>query len=228
MKIAILVSDHIQTMLIADSLAGESHECHTFTTSDEFVKKFRSDPLDILVLSLDIGEEKVNAVQEIRRQLPSVIPILCIAGSLDEDKIVASLDAGADDYLIRPIRRRALATRVAVLLGRAYPSQSVGEEIRFDQFLFKTRSGRLTRADNPVEVTKKEFDLALLLFRNLGNPISRATIAEAVWAGETIDLSRTIDTHISRVRHKLDLIAERGYRLSTVYGYGYRLDEVKA
>jgi DNA-binding response OmpR family regulator len=79
----------------------------------------------------------------------------------------------------------------------------------------------------PVDVTRKEFDLALLFLRNLGRPLSRTLIVETVWAGHPLQTSRTMDTHVSRVRNKLGLIPEQGYRLSPVYGYGYRLDEIK-
>jgi DNA-binding response OmpR family regulator len=80
----------------------------------------------------------------------------------------------------------------------------------------------------PIELTQKEFDLALLFFRHLGRPLSRAFIHESVWSREVELISRTMDTHVSRVRNKLQLRPENGYRLAPVYSYGYRLEQVGA
>jgi len=77
-----------------------------------------------------------------------------------------------------------------------------------------------------LDVTHKEFALALLFFRNMGRPLSRAYIHEAVWQRDTALPSRTMDTHVSRVRNKLQLKPEHGYRLVPVYSYGYRLEKL--
>ena len=100
--------------------------------------------------------------------------------------------------------------------------QTASEHLQFGAYKFETRAGRITINDEPVEMTQKEFDLALLLFRNLGRPLSRAYILEAVWSRDVDIPSRTMDTHISRVRSKLELRPENGYRLAPVYSYGYR------
>ena len=78
----------------------------------------------------------------------------------------------------------------------------------------------------PIDVTHKEFDLALLFFRNIGRPLSRAYILEAVWCATMAVPSRTMDTHVSRVRNKLQLRPENGFRLVPVYSYGYRLEQM--
>lgn len=224
MKIAILDQDIVQAKSVCEILGQRLHECHAFTTREEFSKRFRQVPYDLLVLSLKSAEREADMVATLRKDM--ALPILCIAGPHDEDTLVSCLSAGANDYLIRPIRRIDLLTRIAVLLRQSYPSQMSGEEFVFGPYSFETGRARVTLAGKPLDMTKKEFDLALFLFRNLGRPLSRATILESVWKSDASDLSRTLDTHMSRVRNKLDLTPERGFRLSPVYGYGYRLDEL--
>jgi DNA-binding response OmpR family regulator len=193
----------------------------------ELLQRFGPDPYDVLVLNVQHPEDETNLVQVMRKQVPAAVPILCITGSANEDEIVASLDAGANDYMLRPIRRRDLVTRVLVLLRRAYPSQADGEQLHFGSYVFEPRRGRLTIMGKPVDVTRKEIDLALLFFRNVGRPLSRTLIVETVWGGNPPEMSRTMDTHVSRIRHKLGLIPRHGFRLAPVYGFGYRLDQVK-
>lgn len=227
MKIAVLDPDIVQAKLICEILNGRADLCHAFTASREFLKQFRLKPYDILVLNLEYTEKELNVVQEIRKEIPAAVPILCLTGPHNEEKLIASLVAGANDYLVRPLRRGDFLTRISVLVRQAYPTQITGEQLTFGAYLFETGRDRLTIAGKLIDVTKKEFELALLFFHNLGRPLSRATIMESVWKGETLGLSRTVDTHISRIRNKLGLIPECGYRLSPVYGFGYRLDELQ-
>ena len=170
--------------------------------------------------------EGADVLRWVREKLPAVLPVLFMTSRSGEDDIVAGLAAGADDYMIKPIRRGELVARVQALLRRAYPSQTAIEQIQFSQYIFEPRTGRLTVDGEPAELTQKEFDLALLLFRNLGRPLSRAYILEAVWLRDIEIPSRTMDTHISRVRTKLKLRPENGFRLAPVYSYGYRLEQL--
>lgn len=227
MKIAILDFDLIQAESVCEILINIGHECHPFISSTELLERFSRELYDVLVLNLQHPEEEINLIHAVREEVPATMPILCITGSANEEEIVATLDAGVNDYMFRPIRRKDLIIRIMVLLRRTYPSQTDGEQFHFGSYIFEPRRGRLTIMGKPVEVTKKEFDLALLLFRNTGRPLSRTLIVETVWGGNPPEMSRTIDTHVSRVRHKLGLIPGRGFRLAPVYGFGYRLDQVK-
>lgn len=154
------------------------------------------------------------------------LPVLFITSHSSENDIIEGLAAGADDYMIKPIRRNELVARVQALLRRAYPSQNAAEHIQFGRYGLETRSGQLTLDGAPIALTKKEFDLALLFFRNINRPLSRATILESVWSSNIDIPSRTLDTHVSRVRSKLQLRPEDGFRLAPVYSYGYRLEQV--
>ena len=101
------------------------------------------------------------------------------------------------------------------------------DSLMFPPYHFDIRNQSLDVAGKVIEMTQKEFDLALFLFQNLGRLLSRGHILEAVW-GRAIDVpSRTMDTHVSRIRTKLNLRPENGFKLTPVYNYGYRLEQLK-
>ncbi|HWX03596.1 response regulator transcription factor [Collimonas sp.] len=227
MRIAVLDDDPSQTDLVCQVLTSSGHICHPFQSGKEILNQLRRESYDMLILDWQVPDlSGPEVLRWVRDKLPRTIPVLFITSRSGEDDIVEGLAAGADDYMIKPIRRSELVARVQALLRRAYPIQNTSEQIVFNDYLFETRSGRLTLAGKPIEITQKEFDLALLFFRNLGRPLSRAYILEAVWSRDVDIPSRTMDTHVSRVRSKLQLRPENGYRLAPVYSYGYRLEQL--
>jgi DNA-binding response OmpR family regulator len=227
MRIAVLDDDRIQTDLVCHVLTTAGHACYPFQSGKEMLNQLRRESFDMLIIDWQVPDlSGADVLRWAREKLPAVLPVLFMTSRSGEDDIVAGLAAGADDYMIKPIRRGELVARVQALLRRAYPTQNTIEQIQFSHYIFEPRTGRLLDHGEPVELTQKEFDLALLLFRNLGRPLSRAYILEAVWSRDVEIPSRTMDTHVSRVRTKLKLRPENGFRLAPVYSYGYRLEQV--
>jgi DNA-binding response OmpR family regulator len=227
MRIALLDDDRSQSEVIRQVLVAVGHSCQSFQTGWDLLSHLRRESCDLLIIDWQVKDASgAEVLRWVRDKLPPALPVLFLTGRSGEDDIVAALAAGANDYLIKPIRRGELVTRIQALLRRAYPAQSAFEQIRFDQYVFEVPTGRLTMAGKQIEVTQKEFDLALLLFQNLGRPLSRAYILEAIWSRERDVPSRTMDTHVSRVRNKLQLKPENGFRLTPVYSYGYRLEQL--
>ena len=181
----------------------------------------------MLILDWHVSDlDGAEVLRRAREKLAPKAPVLFMTNSSGEDDVVAGMTAGADDYMIKPLRRSELTLRTQALLRVAYPSQTGAEQLQFGPYTFGMRPDRLLRDGEMLDVTHKEFALALLFFRNLGRPLSRAYIHEAVWQRETALPSRTMDTHVSRVRNKLQLKPEHGYRLVPVYSYGYRLEKL--
>ncbi len=183
---------------------------------------------DVGLFVIDMSSADARGMQLLRaiRTHAATAPILLLATRSKEHVMAAAMDAGASDYLVKPARRGELLMRVRILLARAYPELNAGQLLHFGRYAFESTSGRIAVDGRPVEVTQKEFELALLFFRHLGRPLSRAYIRETVWSRDPDLPSRTIDTHVSRVRSKLGLRPENGFRLSPVYSYGYQLEQV--
>jgi DNA-binding response OmpR family regulator len=227
MRIVVLDPDKSQTDLICQVLTSAGHACHGFQAGKDLLAHVRKDSYDMLILDWQVGDmDGADVVRKTREKLPDNAPVMFMTTSSGEDDIVAGLGTGAADYLVKPLRRSELVARVQAQLRRAYPSQNGAEQLQFGQYVFETRPGRLLMDGQVLDVTHKEFYLALLFFRNIGRPLSRAYIHESVWIRETEVPSRTMDTHVSRVRNKLQLKPENGFRLVPVYSYGYRLEKL--
>jgi DNA-binding response OmpR family regulator len=227
MRIVVLDPDKSQTDLICQVLTSAGHVCHGFQTGKDLLAHVRKDSYDMLILDWQVGDmDGADVVRKAREKLPDNAPVMFMTTSSGEDDIVAGLEAGASDYLVKPLRRSEMVARVQAQLRRAFPSQNGAEQLQFGQYVFETRPGRLLMDGQVLDVTHKEFYLALLFFRNIGRPLSRAYIHESVWIRETEVPSRTMDTHVSRVRNKLQLKPENGFRLVPVYSYGYRLEKL--
>jgi DNA-binding response OmpR family regulator len=229
MKIALLEPHASQSALICDTLTAFGYQCQSFATVKELQQLRRGD-CALLILAWPMPDAaSVDLIGWAREKLGDDLPLLLVGDGVAHDAVVAALEAGADDYLITPIRAAELATRMQILLLRRYPLPDTSQQVQYGRYRFDLRTAQLTLNGAPIELTHKEFELALLLFRNLGRPLSRATMLETVWARDLDDdeiPSRTVDTHVSRIRSKLQLRPEHGYRLAPVYSYGYRLEQV--
>jgi DNA-binding response OmpR family regulator len=127
--------------------------------------------------------------------------------------------------MVKPVRRQELLARVHALLRRAYPSEEK-KQLSFPPYEIDIQRSEVRKDGQVIELTPKEFELTVALFRNIGRLLSRGHLQETVW-GRIGDLAtRTVDTHVSQVRKKLDLRPESGYRVVPIYNYGYRLEKI--
>ncbi|MBZ5790694.1 response regulator transcription factor [Burkholderia contaminans] len=226
MRIAILEDDPHESVFICHVLTIAGHTCYGFTEGSALKRRLQRETFDMLVLDWNVpGLSGADLMAWVRsRESGKHLPILFLSLRRDEAGIAQILNAGADDYIAKPVSGNVLHARVAALLRRSYPVNVGGAIREFGRFRFDT-SAKQAYADNqPIGLTRKEFELALLLFQNIDRPLSRAYLIDLVWKRVTDLPSRTLDTHISKLRTKLGLRPENGYRLAPVHGYGYRLE----
>ncbi|CAG9191098.1 DNA-binding response regulator [Paraburkholderia sabiae] len=228
MRIAVLDDDVAQADLVCQSLAVDGHDCHAFAEGTALVKQLRRQTFDLLVLDWNVpdmsGEEVLKWV---RQSLSDRLPVLFMTSRSRETDIASILNKGADDYVVKPVATSVLLARVRSLLRRAYQLNHAATKESFGEFEFELGAKQVVARGTPVTLTQKEFELALLLFRHLSQPLSRAHILEAIWRQDVDIPSRTMDTHVSMLRAKLGLRPEHGYRLTPIYGYGYRLERLE-
>ena len=224
MRVAILEDDAEQADLIQSHLTGAGHNCEVFGSGKALIVAAGRESFDLFLLDWQLpglsGEEVLRWVRE---HVGAAVPAMFVTNRDSEKDIVSALEQGADDYMKKPVTRAELLARVSALLRRAYPQKNA-ESLTIEGYNFDLKHRTLTLGGSLVDLTQKEFDLAVFMFQNLGRLLSRGHILGAVW-GRAVEVpSRTMDTHVSRIRTKLNLRPESGFKLTPVYNYGYRLE----
>lgn len=225
MRIAVLDDDPLLQELLKTTFEKHDHICRTYFTGTALLKDLRMETFDLIVLDWHLPDmDGPQVAQTVRQIAGSQIPILFITRRNDERDVIEGLAHGADDFLSKPLRMGELIARASALLRRAFP-QAMSTTLAFGPYRFDPAKRSLTLHDQVVELKNREYELALLMFRNTGRLLSRGHIQEVVWGETTEGPSRSLDTHISRLRTKLMLAATNSYTISSIYGVGYRLDK---
>ena len=227
MNIGIAEDDPDQLALISGWLEGVQHSVRGFGTAAAFFDALKKEHFDLLLIDWTLPDGTgADLLPWIRGNLGWDVPVLVVTARDDEATVVQALQAGADDYVVKRITRLELLARVAGL-GRRVRSGGL-PVLRLGAFEIDVNRQRLTLDDEPVALAQKEFDLSVYLFQNPGKLLSRDHLLNKIW-GISADVdTRTVDTHISRLRKKLSLDGSKGWKLVPVYGVGYRFERVDA
>jgi two-component system, OmpR family, response regulator RegX3 len=226
MRVALLEDDKEQSAVVARWLEKAGHTCAVFADGKSFMRNLTRESYDLLMLDWGIPDVPGDQVLDwIRKNVATPVPIMFITARSDEKDIVSALERGADDYLVKPVRQMEVLARLHALERRARNEFSAKEILDFEPFVIKLGERKLYRDGVEIDLTHKEFDLAVFLFRHMGQLLSRGHILESVWGRNPDINTRTVDTHVSRIRAKLGLSPESALRLTSVYFYGYRLEK---
>lgn len=225
MLIGVLEDDVSQLHLLSYWLKLSGHRVRPFTQAEQLIVSLTCERLDALMLDWDVDDASGIVVLRRVRQVSSLPVLFCTARNREED-IVLALREGADDFLAKPIRRRELLARIDSITRQARRRMLATDLVQIDEFQLDYRDRTLKRDGQPLELSAKEFELAVLLLRNIGRVLARKYISAAVFPGLS-PKSRSLDTHVGRLRQKLGLYLRNGWMLRAVYGEGYRLDKTR-
>jgi DNA-binding response OmpR family regulator len=224
MRIAYLEDDNVQSAVMKEWLEAEGYVCRAFDNADEFMRELRHETYDLLIMDWELPEKSgVEVLSWLRGDREWDLPVFFITHRDGEADIVEALEKGADDYLAKPVNREIMLARIKALVRR---HSNRHDYIEVNNFYLHKENKILTLNGASVDMTEKEFQLAWMLFSNIGRLLSRDHLLESIWGFGPGLMTRTVDTHISRLRRKLGLTPENGWRLKAVYHQGYRLEQL--
>ncbi|TSH92725.1 response regulator transcription factor [Verticiella sediminum] len=225
MLIGLLEDEPAHAALLRSAIESLGHDVIAYIDGSAMLRELQRRRLDALVIDWQVpGVSGIEVVRWVRRHFEQRVPVVFVTSRDTEEDIIEGLDSGADDYLVKPFRRGELLARLRAVLRRAYPDSGAAPDV-FGAYRFDTRQRQVFLADAPVELKPKEYELALYLFRNQGRLLAHDELLVELWGVSHID-TRTVATHISQLRRKLDLRPHRGFRIVPVYGAGYRLEAI--
>jgi two-component system, OmpR family, copper resistance phosphate regulon response regulator CusR len=188
-------------------------------------KLFESYPFDMIILDINLpGMNGYDLCREIRKKSEQIPVIMLTALSATDDKI-EGFDAGADDYIVKPFDFKELLVRIRALLKRIYQTVPAGNMLKVADLVMNLDSKEVTRADVPISLTTKEFQLLEYLVRNKNRVVSRADIALNVWDIDFDTKTNVIDVYVNFLRKKVDKEFDAKL-IHTQVGMGYILKEI--
>lgn len=226
MKIAMLEDDLAQASLVRSWLEAAGHTITHYALAADFLNSIKLEPFDLAILDWELPDGSgIETLQTLRKHEHNTQPILFATQRDSEEDVISALQAGADDYLVKPLRQGELLARIEVIRRRA-GIHSPEEIITLADIEIDTRNHTIKVAGEIVKVTQKDYDVALHLISNIGKVLSREYLLKSVWGVGAELNTRTVDMHVSRVRRSLKINPDMGYCIKTIYQHGYRLEKI--
>ena len=227
MRIALLEDHPVDATLLQTWVQGAGHQCEVFTTARALMEGLSPERHDLLLIDWELPDIPGDHVLGwVREHVGWELPVIFVTGRDATEDVVAMLEAGADDYITKPVNFKELLARITSLGRRSRIHTHATLCGDCAPFQVDARGRRILRDGVEVQVTPKEFQLAVALLGNIGTLLERRALMKDIWGYGPEVNSRTIDIHVSRLRKKMALVPEHGWRLTSVHNEGYRLDRL--
>lgn len=231
-KESILVVEDNQDLvnLLEINLRDEGYEVSIAMDGVAGIEKFKSDDPSLILLDVMLPKKDGFDVCKEIRSINKQVPILMLTAKSEEVDKVLGLEIGADDYMTKPFSIRELLARVKAILRRAHQSSENGNQktkLKFKDLVMDPEKRRVQLAGESIELTSKEYDLLLLFFSNPGKAYSREELLNDVWGYSYEGYSHTVNSHINRLRSKIEKNPSEPEYIKTVWGVGYRFADTE-
>lgn len=215
------------TSILSNYARKEGFEPVVALDGEEALRLFDEHEPDIAMVLLDVMMPKVDGFEVCRRlRGKSLVPVIMVTARGEDFEKIMGLDIGADDYIIKPFSAGEVMARVRAILRRMQPREekTAHNIYRYSNLMIDLDKYAVTVNGSEVPLTKKEVELLWTLAKNSSKVFSRDNLLDSLWGYDYYGDSRTVDSHIKRMRAKLDKFEHPGWEIKTIWGVGYRFE----
>jgi DNA-binding response OmpR family regulator len=228
-KVLVVDGDSATRKDVRLAVAQDGYQVVEADTGAEGLRQVEALRPSLVLLEVTLPDASgFDVCRELRRK-DTAVPVIMMSSRSDEIDAVVALEIGADDYVVKPLRLRELAARIAAHLRRMRmeSAEASRNRLEFRDLVIDVNERRIYRAGLEVELTHTEFDLLTFLASNAGKVLSREKILNSIWGYEYPIETRVIDVHIRNLRRKIEGQPSRPYYILAVPGIGYRFTNAR-
>lgn len=223
-RILIIEDETPMRAALADLLAADGHRVLAAADGARGLDRALAEKPDLILLDLMLPKLDGFALCAELRRLAQDTPVLMLTAKGQIEDRVHGLDAGADDYVVKPFSGEELLARVRALLRRTERKTRTWNRLKLGEVEIDLARQTAMRRGRPVHLTAKEFAMLRLLAEAAGQPVSRARFLDVVWGCAAFPTTRTVDNHVASLRAKLEPRPEAPRWIKTLHGVGYKLE----
>ncbi len=224
-RILIIEDETPMRTALKDVLEGEGYRALTAADGEIGLRRAIEEKPDLILLDIMMPKLDGYTVCAELRRLANPVPVLMLTAKGQIEDRVTGLDAGADDYLVKPFSTEELLARVRALLRRSHRQTQTTTRLKLGEVEIDLARQTASRGKKPVHLTAKEFAMLRLMAETPGEPVSRERFLDAVWGYTSFPTTRTVDNHIASLRAKVERNPDAPRWIKTVHGVGYKLDD---
>ena len=222
----LIADDNLQIVSILKEYCKKNNFNVTLAhDGEETLEKIRNNKFDIVLLDIMMPKKNgFDVCKEVRTF--SNVPIIMITARGEDFERIMGLETGADDYIVKPFSPGEVIARIHAILRRVIPNENINQEkiFSYDNLTINLSDFTVKISDENVSFTKKEIELLWLLSTNRNKVFTRENILDSIWGYDYFGDSRTVDSHIKRLRAKLDNYEHETWNIKTIWGVGYKFD----